>query len=58
MLAQVAIQHARQQKAKKIILYSSTKLNAAIGLYRKLGFVDIPLDGAYKRSDIKMELNL
>ena len=58
MLAQVAIQHARQQKAKKIILYSSTKLNVAIGLYRKLGFVEIPLDGFYKRSDIKMELNL
>lgn len=58
MLAQVAIQHARRQKAKKIILYSSTKLDAAIGLYRKLGFVEIPLDGAYKRSDIKMELNL
>lgn len=58
MLAQVAIQHARRQKAKRIILYSSTKLDAAIGLYRKLGFVEIPLDGAYKRSDIKMELNL
>ena len=58
MLAQVAIQHARRQKAKKIILYSSTKLDAAIGLYRKLGFVEIPLDGAYKRSDIMMELNL
>ena len=58
MLAQVAIQHARQQKAKKIILYSNTKLNAAISLYRKLGFVEIPVDGIYKRSDIKMELNL
>ncbi|MEK6782556.1 MAG: GNAT family N-acetyltransferase [Bacteroidota bacterium] len=58
MLAQVAIQHAKHHKAKKIILYSNTKLNAAIGLYCKLGFVEIPLDGPYKRSDIKMELNL
>lgn len=58
MLAHVAIQHAKHQKAKKIILYSSTKLNAALSLYRKLGFVEIPLDGPYKRSDIKMELSL
>lgn len=58
MLAQVAIQHAKQQQAKKIFLYSNTKLKAAIGLYRKLGFVEIPLDGPYKRSDIKMELDL
>ena len=58
MLAQVAIQHAKQQKAKKIILYSNTKLNAAISLYRKLGFVEVALDGPYKRSDIKMALDL
>ena len=57
MLAQVAIRHAKQQKAKRIFLYSSTKLKAAIGLYSKLGFVEIPLDGPYKRSDIKMELD-
>jgi len=58
MLAQVAIQHARYQKANKIMLYSNTKLKAAISLYRKLGFVEVPLDGPYKRSDIKMELSL
>ncbi len=57
MLAQVAIQHAKQRQAKRIFLYSNTKLKAAIGLYRKLGFVEIPLDGPYKRSDIKMELS-
>lgn len=57
MLAQVAIQHAKQNQARKIFLYSNTKLKAAIGLYRKLGFVEVPVDGPYKRSDIKMELN-
>ena len=57
MLAQAAIQHAQQKKARKIFLYSNTKLKAAIGLYLKLGFVEIPVDGPYKRSDIKMELN-
>ena len=58
MLAQVAIQQAKHHQAKKIILYSNTKLKAAISLYRKLGFVEIELDGPYKRSDIKMELSL
>ncbi|MBK5279389.1 MAG: GNAT family N-acetyltransferase [Bacteroidia bacterium] len=58
MLSQVAIQHAKHLLAKKIILYSNTKLNAAINLYRKLGFKEVTLDGPYKRSNIKMELNL
>ncbi len=57
-LAEVAIQKAKEKKANKIILYSNTKLIPAIALYRKLGFREIPLDGPYKRSDIKMELTL
>jgi GNAT superfamily N-acetyltransferase len=57
-LAHVAIQTAREHGAWKIILYSNTKLHKAIALYRKLGFVEIALDGPYKRSDIKMELSL
>lgn len=57
-LAVVAIATAKVMKAAKIILYSNTKLVAAIKLYRKLGFVEVELDGPYKRSDIKMELIL
>ena len=57
-LAEAAIEKAESLGAKKIILYSSTKLVPAIRLYRKLGFVEIPVDGPYKRSDIKMQLNL
>ena len=57
-LAEAAIEKAESLGAKKIILYSSTKLVPAINLYRKLGFVEIPVDGPYKRSDIKMQLNL
>jgi ribosomal protein S18 acetylase RimI-like enzyme len=57
-LAWAAIERARTLKANKIILYSSTKLKPALALYRKLGFVEIPVDGPYKRSDIKMELLL
>lgn len=57
-LAEVAILRAKKLGASKIILYSSSKLTPALTLYRKLGFVDVPVDGPYKRSDVKMELNL
>ena len=56
MLSQVAIQFAKSKKARKIILYSNTKLTPAISLYRKLGFAEVPVDGPYKRCDIKMEI--
>lgn len=58
LLSEAAIIKARQLGAKKIILYSNTVLAPAISLYRKLGFKEVPLDGPYKRSDIKMELIL
>lgn len=57
-LAEAAIQRARKLGASKIILYSNTLLGPAIKLYEKLGFKEIALDGPYKRSNIKMELNL
>jgi GNAT superfamily N-acetyltransferase len=55
-LAEAAIARARGSGAEKIILYSNTMLAPAIALYRNLGFREIPVDGPYKRSDIKMEL--
>jgi ribosomal protein S18 acetylase RimI-like enzyme len=57
-LAEAAIEKAKSLNATSIILYSSTKLPPALALYRKVGFSEIPLDGPYKRSDIKMELVL
>jgi len=57
-LAEAAIEKAKQKNAHKIILYSNTKLITAIALYKKLGFREIPVDGPYKRSNIKMELVL
>lgn len=57
-LTEAAIKKAKELSASKIILYSSTKLAPAISLYRKNGFKEIPVDGPYKRSDIKMELTL
>jgi len=51
------VKKAAELKAKKIILYSNTKLENAIHLYRKYGFKEIPVGNSeYKRSNIKMEL--
>lgn len=57
-LAEAAIQKARALQATAIILYSNTRLKPAISLYKKLGFIEVELDGIYKRSDIKMQLVL
>jgi N-acetylglutamate synthase-like GNAT family acetyltransferase len=57
-LSFAAIKKARELRAHKIILYSNTVLSNAIQLYKRLGFIEVPLDGPYKRSNIKMELLL
>jgi ribosomal protein S18 acetylase RimI-like enzyme len=42
--------------ADKVILYSNTLLAPAIHLYKKFGFVKVPLGNVdYKRANIKME---
>lgn len=57
-LADAAIGRAREKGARKVFLYSNTILGPAISLYTKLGFREIPVDGPYKRTNIKMELIL
>ena len=57
-LGEEAIAKAKSMGATKIILYSHTVLVPAVSLYKKLGFTEVPVDGPYKRSNIKMELNL
>jgi ribosomal protein S18 acetylase RimI-like enzyme len=57
-LADAAIYRARNNGAAKIFLYSNTMLVPAVELYTKLGFREIPVDGPYKRTNIKMELIL
>lgn len=48
------------EKAPKLILYSNTLLENAIYIYRKWGFIEVPLekDVYYDRANIKMELQL
>jgi len=59
-LMEFAVSFAKERSWEKIVLYSSTKLPAALHLYRKYGFVSVPLekDSPYTRSDIKMKLIL
>lgn len=59
MLCAAAISTARHMGAKKLILFSHRKLEAALALYRANGFREIPVTpGIYKRADIMMELDL
>jgi len=57
-LMQYCIDFAKSMGLPKLILYSNTKLKNAIYIYRKYGFIEIPVEAnsPYKRSDIKMEL--
>ena len=53
------LEKAKALGAGKVILYSNTKLGPAIHLYRKYGFVEVPIENVdYKRADIKMEKQL
>lgn len=55
LLMQHCIDKAKEKGAKELILYSNTKLNPAITLYRKFGFTEIPVEKSeYERCNIKM----
>ena len=56
-LMHFAMDYAKEQGWKKIVLYSHTSLGPALYIYRKFGFQEIELENntPYKRSDIKME---
>lgn len=57
-LLQHCIDFAQNKKLKALLLYSNTRLENAIYLYRKYGFKELELEknSPYKRSDIKMLL--
>jgi DNA-binding MarR family transcriptional regulator/GNAT superfamily N-acetyltransferase len=59
-LMEGCIKYSRDAGKKSIILESNTKQIPAISLYRKFGFVEIPLDPdtLFKRANIRMELEL
>ncbi len=55
-LLQHCINFGKTQNLKGLLLYSNTKLENAIYLYRKYGFKELELekDNPYERADIKM----
>lgn len=57
-LMRACIEFTRTSDRTRIILESNTKQAAAIRLYRKFGFQEIPLDpnSQYVRANIRMEL--
>ena len=57
-LLQHCIDFGKSQKLKGLLLYSNTKLENAIYLYRKYGFKELDLEkgNPYERADIKMLL--
>ncbi|WP_282122342.1 bifunctional helix-turn-helix transcriptional regulator/GNAT family N-acetyltransferase [Algibacter mikhailovii] len=59
-IIQYCIDYAKSMGLPKLVLYSNRTLENAIYLYRKYGFMEVPieLDSPYLRSDIKMELLL
>jgi len=55
LLIQHCIHKAKEMGVKDLILYSNTKLSPAIHLYKKFGFMEIPVEKSeYARCDIKM----
>jgi len=57
-LMQHCIDFASKNNFNKLVLYSNTVLENAIYIYRKFGFVEIPVEEncPYERCNIKMEL--
>lgn len=55
-LMQFCIDFAQENRFERLFLYSHTKLENAIYIYRKFGFKEVALEqpNPYKRSNIKM----
>lgn len=60
LLLETCLKKLKNINAKKVFLVSNTKLETAIGLYKKFGFdtVSIGQHHIYKRANIEMELNV
>ncbi|MBL4708638.1 MAG: GNAT family N-acetyltransferase [Flavobacteriales bacterium] len=57
-LMDAALSYCKKAGKTRVILDSSTKLTPALSLYKKLGFIEIPVDPntPYERCDIRMEM--
>ena len=59
-LMQHCISFSKEKGLESLILYSNRILENAIYIYRKYGFIEVPVEenSPYKRSNIKMVLKL
>ena len=59
-MMEYCIRFAKSKGWSKLLLYSNTKLQNSIHIYKKFGFIEVPLekDNPYGRGNIKMELKL
>lgn len=58
-LMDACIAFAKAKKATKIMLLSNRRLETALNLYLKHGFIEVPMkENDYTRANIQMELNL
>ncbi|HSB94477.1 MAG TPA: GNAT family N-acetyltransferase [Flavitalea sp.] len=59
LLLNKCIEQAQQVHARRIILYSNSKLQRAISLYERSGFKHVPVnDAPFTTADVKMEMEL
>ena len=59
-LMEHTLNYAKEKGWKTLIIYSNRKLENAIYIYQKYGFLEIPIEenNPYARGDIKMKLEL
>ena len=59
LLLEACLDWAGAQKARRVVLYSNSRLQSALRLYRRCGFTPIPyVPGHYAVSDVQMEQTL
>ena len=59
LLLDRCLQEAKDRKAKKVFLFSSSKLSIALKLYEQYGFRHTPIvNSPFETADVKMELSL
>ncbi|MHA8087341.1 GNAT family N-acetyltransferase [Aquirufa sp. Wall-65K1] len=59
LLMEHCLDYAKEQGIKQIIIYSNRRLERAVEMYRRFGFVEIDLGPVlYTRADIKMSLDI
>lgn len=59
LLMEACIAFAREKQCRKLVLQSNRRLETALALYRRFGFVEVPIAATeYARADIQMELDL